>query len=271
MHLDLGVRDGPVMLFGGPYSNLQATLAVLGAAKKFGIGGDNIICTGDVVAYCADPSRTVDAIRRSGAVVIAGNCEKQLGAGATDCGCGFEEGTTCDLLSVGWYAHANKHVKDGDRLWMRQLPDIVSFQHQGARYAVIHGGVSQIAKFIWPTDEDAVFAKEFEAAEEKIGTVDHIIAGHSGIPFIRSLDARRWINAGVIGMPPHDGRQQTRFAILDGGEILIHHLRYKSADASDAMVRVGLTQGYHESLLSGYWPSEDVLPPGLRLSSLARG
>ena len=26
--------------------------------------------------------------------------------------------------------------------------------------------------------------------------------------------AQEWINAGVIGMPPHDGRQQTRYAVL---------------------------------------------------------
>lgn len=31
--------------------------------------------------------------------LIAGSCEENLAAGALDCGCGFEEGTACDLLS----------------------------------------------------------------------------------------------------------------------------------------------------------------------------
>src|ERR1700730_8770519 len=46
--------DGPLMVFGGPYSNLEATRAVLDEATRLSISADRIICTGDVVAYGAD-------------------------------------------------------------------------------------------------------------------------------------------------------------------------------------------------------------------------
>lgn len=271
MHKDLGVIDGPVLLFGGPYSNLQATQAVLAQGASRAIAPGAMICTGDVVAYCAQPVETVQALRTAAVHVVAGNCEKQLASGAGECGCGFEEGSVCDLLSTAWFDFANAQVGASDRAWMATCPDTLSFQHQGARYAVLHGGATDVARFIWSTSPEAVFAQEWETLQDKIGPVDHVIAGHSGIPFMRQTPWGRWINVGVIGMPPHDGCQQTRFGVLDGGEVLIHALRYDVDGAFDQMQRAGLTQGYHDALRRGYWPSEDVLPGDLRTVPLASG
>ena len=268
---DLGVLDGPILVFGGPYSNLQATMALFERATSLGIPASNLICTGDVVAYCADPVETVAATRDSGCAVVAGNCEKQLAANALDCGCGFDEGTTCDLLSAGWYGLANAAVGAQDRAWMAQCPDIVTFRHQGARYAVIHGGVRDVARFIWSSSPESVLTAEWCALEDIVGPVDHIFAGHSGIPFERKTSRGRWINAGVIGMPPHDGAEQTRYAVLDGGEVLFHRLEYVVDGAVAAMQAAGLVQGYDTGLRRGYWPSEDVLPEELRVPSLASG
>lgn len=268
---DLGVINGPVLLFGGPYSNVQATRALLSEAEAYGIPGRQMICTGDLVAYCAAPHATVELIRQSGAAVVAGNCEKQLGEGAPDCGCGFDEDSTCDLLSMGWYPFALRHTDEAARAWMRACPDVISFRHQGARYAVIHGGMTDIARFIWPSSEAAVFDSEWRAIETEIGPVDHVIAGHCGLAFIRETARGRWINPGVIGMPPNDGRQQTRFGVLDGGEMRIHRLSYDADAAAAEMQRAGLTQGYDAGVLSGYWPSEDILPAPLRGPSLASG
>ena len=124
-----------------------------------------------------------------------------------ECGCGFEDGTACDLLSAGWFAYASKHVPNFDCEWMDQCTDIIRFVHCGARYAVIHGGFTDVARFIWSTSDDAVFDEEWAAVEAAISSVDHVIAGHSGIPFIRDTANGRLINAGVIGMPPHDQQQ----------------------------------------------------------------
>ena len=99
-HSDLGVLDGDLLLFGGPYSNLQATQAVLTQANVRGIAADHVICTGDIVAYCGAPVATLAAVRAFDGVVLAGNCEVQLAQDADDCGCGFEDGSTCDRLSV---------------------------------------------------------------------------------------------------------------------------------------------------------------------------
>ncbi|MEP2891064.1 metallophosphoesterase family protein [Tateyamaria sp.] len=267
-HQDIGELTGPVVLFGGPYSNLHATKAVLDRAR---ILGATSVCTGDVVAYCARPVETIAAIRAAGCHVVAGNCEIQLAQGASDCGCGFEDGSACDILSVGWYGFANAQVDQGDRTWMGILPDVISFTHAGKRHAVIHGGVSDVARFLWSTSPDTSFEEEWDALESHIGPVATVWAGHCGIPFERDLKRGRWVNAGVVGMPPHDGKSQTRYAVLDKGQVQICVLDYNAAGARDDMRAAGLSSGYNTALTKGYWPSEDILPQDLRVSDLLRG
>jgi predicted phosphodiesterase len=268
---DLGQMDGPVLIFGGPYSNLQASRALLERAAAEQIAGARMICTGDVVAYCADPAGTVAAIRDAGCTVVAGNCELQLAAGEADCGCGFAPGSTCDRLSAGWFAHADARLDQEARDWMAGLPDSVIFTHHGRRCAVIHGGVSDVARFLWPTSPEAEFAQEIALIEAAHGPVDMVLAGHCGLPFMRRIGRVDWVNAGVIGMPPNDGCPETRFAVLDHGVPRIERLSYDHPAARDAMLQAGLTQGYHLALGTGYWPSEDVLPPDLRRAATASG
>lgn len=268
---DLGPRDGPVLLFGGPYSNAQATTALIAEGQRRGVAGHAMICTGDVVAYAGDPVESVALIRGAGCAVVAGNCEIQIGEGLEGCGCGFEEGSACDLLSVGWFNYATQQIDMDDKNWMKSLPDVVTFTHHNKRYAVIHGGVKDVAGFIWSTSDDALFDAEWRALEQAIGHVDHIIAGHSGMPFMRQTPRGCWINAGVIGMPAHDGRQQTCFAMLDAGKVTFHPLSFDNNAAVARMKAAGLPPEYARSLISGYWPSEDILPTNLRVPALARG
>lgn len=256
---ELGELSGEITVFGGPYSNVQALDALLAQARG------TVICTGDLVAYCGAPSAVVAKLRAASVHVLAGNCEKQLAAGALDCGCGFEDGSTCDLLSAAWYAFANEHIDAEAREWMGQLPDIICFSKNGRRTALLHGGVSDVARFIWSVSDDAVFLEELDALNMLCGDVDMVIAGHSGIAFERHVGGVQWVNAGVIGMPPHDGTQRTEYiTIAENGELTFKRLEYDVLGAVADMEQSGLTQGYHLALQTGIWPSEDVLPAALR-------
>jgi len=268
---DLGALDGPVLIFGGPSSNLHATRALLAEAGARGIAGNHLICTGDTVAYCADPAATVAALRASGCTVIAGNCEKQIAAGAPDCGCGFDPGSTCDRLSAGWFAHADANLGPDERHWMAGLADWAVFTHQGRRCAVVHGGLSDVARFLWPGAPEAGFTQEIALIEAACGPVDMVFAGHCGLAFRQRVGSVEWINAGVIGIPPNDGTPEVRYAVLSGAEVSIERLRYDHVGARDAMRAAGLTYGYDDALTTGCWPSQEVLPPGLRRAASASG
>src|ERR1700730_11617469 len=130
----------PLLVFGGPYSNLRAVAALQAVASELGLPAERCICTGDVVAYCVEPEETVAAMRDWGCLVIAGNCEEQLAAGAGDCGCGFEAGTECDRLAKDWYAFANERISEPSRAWMAALPKTLTFTFGGLSFRVVHGG-----------------------------------------------------------------------------------------------------------------------------------
>ncbi|WP_315982770.1 metallophosphoesterase family protein [Aliamphritea spongicola] len=142
----------PLLIFGGPYSNLAATKAIKETSEKLEIPAGNILCTGDIVAYCASPQETTDLIREWGIAVVQGNCEESLGNGANDCGCGFDEGSTCDLLSAGWFNFAKPRVSADAKTWMATLPAQISFTWAGLKMHAIHGGLNSINQFIFASD-----------------------------------------------------------------------------------------------------------------------
>ena len=151
-HLKL---DEPALVFGGPYSNLQATKAVFAEANRRGIMASHIICTGDLVAYCGSPVQTLDLVRGSGIHVVMGNCDEQLADGAGDCGCGFPAGGSCERLSAAWYAYADGQVDLDQRQWLAKLPRRIDLSIANRTLAIIHGSVSQINQFVFAsTPED---------------------------------------------------------------------------------------------------------------------
>ncbi len=259
----LGTFSKPVLIFGGPYSNVQATTALLDHAQRKGFLPENIICTGDVVAYAGDPAPTTDMIIQSGMHVVMGNCEESLGAEGDDCGCGFDAGSACDLLSRQWYAYANSALGAGHRAWMRALPRQLRFSMAGLEMAVIHGGVSDISRWIFRSSDMATKQKEIDEIERS-GLVDVIIGGHCGLPFADDLNDKLWLNAGVIGMPANDGTARTWYMILSpsetGVQIELCTLDYDHVAAAQRMRELGLADAYAKTLIDGIWPNMDVLP-----------
>ncbi len=257
---DLGRLNDALLVFGGPYSNRQATEALLAEAKHLGIPPERCICTGDVVAYCADPVATTDLIRDWGCPVVMGNCEESLADGAEDCGCGFASGSACDLLSRQWFEHASAHLRPDQRDWMATRPRLIRFELDGYAVAVIHGAVDQINRFIFASTPDAEKCSQADLAE-----ADVVLAGHCGLPFTQGLsDGRIWHNAGAIGMPANDNNTAVWYSLVmpHHGSLRFEHRRlgYDFAAAAAAMRKAGLSEGYARALETGLWPNLDVLP-----------
>ena len=187
---DLGRLDGPVLCFGGPYSNAQATEALLVEARTRGIPPDRVICTGDVVAYGGDPQACVALVRNAGIQMVMGNCEESLGFNADDCNCGLEKDSDCAAWSADWFTHAAS-VLDGDALaWMRCLPRQLRFFLAGRKIAVIHGGDQNISDYVFASTPDVAKAVILDRLD-----ADADIGGHSGLPFTQVLGPRPWHNA----------------------------------------------------------------------------
>ena len=257
--------DRPTLVFGGPYSNLQATQAVLAEARKRGIAASHIICTGDLVAYCGSPTETIDVVRSSGILVVMGNCDEQLAQSGADCGCGFPAGGSCERLSAAWFAYADSKVGEDDRAWLATLPRRIDITIGGRTIAVVHGNIGRINEFVFASTPADIKRREIE----KSGC-DGVIGGHCGVPFTQVVDGKLWHNAGVIGMPPNDGTGRTWYSVLtpQKGGLQIEHcaLTYDHSEAARSMRQAGLPGDYRVALASGIWPSCDVLPARERFS-----
>lgn len=264
MNEDIRVKDldrlnGKLLVFGGVYSNLQALEKMMGIARELGIPPGNVICTGDIVGYCAQPEECVQAIRDWGIHSIAGNVEIQLRNREDDCGCNFDEGARCDLFSRSWYPFAQSRLSEASLNWMLDLPHHLRFQYGGRGGYVLHGAFHNPSAFVFRSTPWEQKNAEFMETQ-----ADMILSGHCGLPFHHTQDGRLWLNAGVIGMPANDGTPRVWYLVLDLKDNIMRfthrHFLYDSDLAVQLMEQHKLPREYSKTLHSGLWDNCEILP-----------
>ena len=250
---------GPILVFGGVYSNLQALEAIYKKAQELNIDANHIICTGDIVAYCAQPVECINFIKDWGIHCIAGNVEINLYQGDDDCGCNFSDGGRCDTFSRQWYPYLKSRITEEEIIWMKQLPHYLKFNYAGKKVFVMHGSYPNTSEFIFkstPWDEKQNIFDTVNA--------DLILAGHCGIPFSDAKEEKLWLNAGVIGMPANDGMPQVWYALLNDHDDVLNYkicsLDYDFETAAQMMEGKPLPQTYQETLRTGIWDNCEILP-----------
>ena len=141
---------------------------------------------------------------------------------------------------------------------MASLPSRIRFPLGGKSFLVVHRGIDRINRFLFFSN-----AKEIGDELSRAGA-DAVLAGHCGIPFVRRFGRKSWLNAGAIGMPATDGTADGWYLLLEpqGKELQAtrHRLRYPARTSQLHMAEAGLQSGYAETLVSGIWPSQDILP-----------
>ena len=255
---NLGSINKKLLVFGGPYSNLAATMALQARVEELDIPAERIICSGDMVAYCAEPGQTLELIRQWGIHVVMGNCEEALASSEPDCGCGFQADSSCSALAITWYQYADSRVTVDQRLWMQDLPRSVEFEVGGKGFKVVHGSLFSINEFVFASSDAAGKLAQIRAAG-----VDAVIGGHCGIPFGQGIDGLFWLNAGVIGMPANDGGSHGWYMLIDpvddGAKVSWHRLDYDHVTSRRTTIAAGMSE-YGQALLDGRWPNTDILP-----------
>ena len=255
-----GTLTGKILVFGGVYSNFQALQKMQEIAAELQITPSNIICTGDVVGYCAQPEKTVQSVLDWGIHSIAGNVEIQLRDGEEDCGCDFTEGSRCDVFSRSWYPYSQSKLSKSSIDWMHTLPDFLSFEFAGKKCFVVHGSYFETSGFVFKSTPWQLKTKNFDATK-----ADIIFGGHCGLPFSDIQDKKMWLNAGVIGMPANDATTRVWYMVLEeneNGEINFEHhsFEYDHTKAADLMEENQLPLEYAHTLRTGLWDNCEILP-----------
>ncbi|MTI32745.1 metallophosphoesterase family protein [Xanthovirga aplysinae] len=256
---DLGNLSGEVLVFGGVYSNFQALEAFYQIAKERGVPAENIICTGDVVGYCAQPEECLQLVKSWGIHCIAGNVELQLGSNAEDCGCDFRDGSRCHTFSKQWYPYAVSQLSKSSLEWIQTLTDHIRFTLGGKTCYVVHGSYGKVSEYIFASTNWEVKKKVFEESRSEV-----ILSGHSGLPFSEERGRKMWVNSGAIGMPANDSTPRVWYLLLSdldkGLSFNHHHFDYDHFKASELMLEKKLPQAYAKTLLTGLWDNCEILP-----------
>ncbi|MXQ06271.1 metallophosphoesterase [Alphaproteobacteria bacterium GH1-50] len=244
---DFGHFDGPVLLVGGVFGNIDAFSAFTGM-----VAGRPVIGTGDLAAIGPAGEEAVTAFADAAWPTVAG---------ASDLAA-LED--LRDPRSSAWGGPDAPALSDAAIRALSALPTLATFVQVDRRYAVLGGGVPGQGAFLWPTSSEALFREQIGAIEEAVGPVDGIVAGGTGLAFHRNIDAHQWINPGAIGLPSHDGRPETRYAVLTAGDVMIERLTYDAVGAAERARRAGATEPFAAIYETGIWPDEQVLPDALR-------
>jgi diadenosine tetraphosphatase ApaH/serine/threonine PP2A family protein phosphatase len=152
---------------------------------------------------------------------------------------------------------------------MAGLPSTLRFELGGRSVRVVHGTAGVVNRFVFASEHEALV----DALDE--AEADFVLAGHAGLPFLHAAgDGRVWLNAGVIGMPANDGTPDGWYTLIEdadaGFRVSFHRLTYDHLSAAARMRREGHANPYARTLITGRWPSLDILPATERAASGVR-
>jgi predicted phosphodiesterase len=158
------------------HGNLPALEAVLAQA-----GDARLVFGGDMAAGPL-PAETLDRIMGLDALCIRGNADRELLSGPS--------GGLADEWVVG-------QLEDRHRDFIAGLPEEVELEVEGVgRVLFCHGSPRSDEEMILKTTPDE-WLREMLADVE----ADLVVCGHTHMQFDRSVDGRRVVNAGSVGLP----------------------------------------------------------------------
>jgi predicted phosphodiesterase len=158
------------------HGNLPALEAVLAQA-----GDARLVFGGDMAAGPL-PAETLDRIIGLDALCIRGNADRELLGGPS--------GGLADEWVVG-------QLEDRHRDFIAGLPEQVELEVEGVgRVLFCHGSPRSDEEMILKTTPDE-WLREMLADVE----ADLVVCGHTHMQFDRSVDGRRVVNAGSVGLP----------------------------------------------------------------------
>jgi protein phosphatase len=194
------------------HANLEALQAVLAEPH------DELWVLGDLVNYGPNPAEVVDLVRRHASLVVQGNHDYAIGAGADPrCSAAFRE------MARAMQNYTEPLLRADQRVFLRSLPRTAERASDGCRFFLCHATPAE-PLFTYCPAEPARWAPEIAGLQ-----ADIVLAGHTHLPFTMNLGERRIVNPGSVGQPKN-GAPEARYAVWEDGHLSLQSRPYPMED-----------------------------------------
>ena len=218
------------------HSNLHALDAVLEDMDRQGV--DTIMCTGDIVGYCALPDEVVGRLMKRGVSCVKGNHDHAATGGRMD---GFNSYAQAGVV------FSRDALTEPRIAFLRQLPESRKERFGDIVVSLYHGSPADpLYEYVFP-DELADREKEFS----QIDASPVVVLGHTHVPTVYR-GTQTYVNPGSVGQP-RDRDPRASYAILEtqGIDVQIRRVPYDVEGAAEAIVSKGLPRYLAERLFYG--------------------
>ncbi len=221
-------------------SDLHANLEALEAVMAL-VGGEEILCLGDLVDYCADPNAVVEKVKDSRARSIMGNHDSAALTGDVS-----RFNPRAAMSSI--WTRANLSAES--RAFLETLPEEMRMKVDDVQLYFVHGSPDD---HLWEYVDPRTHSDLFGHYLDKLG-VRGIGVGHTHLQFVSEEGGRVVFNPGSVGQP-RDGDWRAAYAILtvDGGSVKVeaHRAEYDLQRAMSKIRAAGLPAANAERLATG--------------------
>lgn len=189
----------------GNISALEAVLREISADQV-----DAVVIGGDVV-WGPHPRAAIECLTELDLPVtfIRGNADREVSKEVVSGGPGESPNPDVFLQITDWCRH---QLSEHQRNWVRSRPLTATFGVEGLGQTLFcHGSPRSDEEIITTATPEDRFLEALIGAHE-----NSVICGHTHIQFDRTVQGRRLINAGSVGMP-YEGEQGAYWALLGPG------------------------------------------------------
>ena len=203
---------------------------------------DRIICMGDLVDYGPYPHEVIDWVREHATDVVRGNHDHAMATGAS-----------CESSPMYLEASVATRERLRDRLtpeamaYLNSLPFQARVSIGDQSWLLVHATPRETLHDYVPagaTDEQWRAALGDNAGQ-------HVLMGHTHMPFARPFDGGLLANAGSVGMPK-DGSPHGSYAILDGNGIQFLRIAFDPEPMIGALRALALTEAIFTQLAASF-------------------
>jgi putative phosphoesterase len=169
---------------------------------------DKIYHLGDVGGYAPFVNEAVDFLIEHKIEGVQGNYDYNTAADSEHCGCKYEDPVQAEFADRS-FAWTKKHASERSKVFMRDLPETLSFSANGKRVLLFHAAPHK-NNLYWYEDRPEKFFLEMAGKT----SADIMIYGHTHRHYRKDIAGKVFINAGSVGKPK-DGDPRACVALIE--------------------------------------------------------